>query len=58
MSDADAVKNYAKSGGAHLVGVASSDRLKGAPKGHRPEDLLSGAESVVVMALRIPLSIV
>ena len=38
-----------------LVGVTGVDRLAGAPEGHRPGDLLPGARSVVVMAVRLPL---
>jgi len=41
-----------------LVGIASSDRFKGAPVGHLPEDLLPGAKSVIVVGLRILSSIV
>ncbi|MBA7623367.1 Epoxyqueuosine reductase [subsurface metagenome] len=35
------------------IGVASADRLSGAPEGHRPTDLLPGAKSVIVMAVRL-----
>lgn len=52
------IKDFAKKQGAHLVGIAPSERFKDAPRGHTPSDLLPGAKSVVVMALRIPLSIV
>ena len=31
-----------------LVGVAAASALSGEPKGHRPEDLLPGARSVIV----------
>ena len=47
-----AVKDLARTQGAHLVGVASVDRFEGAPKGHHPENLLPGAKSVVVIAHR------
>lgn len=39
--------------GADLVGVASVDRFVEAPAGHRPEELLPGARSVIVMAGRM-----
>jgi epoxyqueuosine reductase len=35
------------------TGIASVDRLSGAPEGHRPADLLPGAKSVIVMAVRL-----
>ena len=31
-----------------LVGVAAASALAGEPKGHRPEDLLPGAQSILV----------
>jgi epoxyqueuosine reductase QueG len=37
-----------------LVGIAPVERFEGAPKGHHPVDLLPGARSVVVFALRAP----
>jgi epoxyqueuosine reductase QueG len=37
---------------ADLVGVAPVDRFRKAPEGHRPEVLLAGAKSVIVVALR------
>ena len=48
-----AVKERAKQLGADLVGVASADRFEAAPAGHKPEDLLPGAKSVVMMAKRM-----
>ena len=38
-----------------LVGVTSADRLSGAPEGYRPTDILPGAQSVVVMGVRLSL---
>lgn len=35
------------------TGIASVGRLSGAPEGHRPTDLLPGAKSVIVMAVRL-----
>ncbi len=55
---ANEVKQFARSIGADLVGVASTDRFEGAPPGHRPEDLLPGAKSVIVIAKRLPLAVV
>jgi epoxyqueuosine reductase QueG len=56
--DANDVKYFARSIGADLVGIASTDRFEGAPPGHRPEDLLPDAKSVIVIAKRIPLAVV
>ena len=39
--------------GARLVGVASVDRFRGAPVGHRPQDFLPDARSVVVIGLPV-----
>ncbi len=48
------VKKYAQEFlGARLVGVASVDRFAEAPGGHKPGDMLPGAQSVVVVALPI-----
>ena len=38
--------------GADLVGIASVNRFAGAPSGHRPEELLPGAKSVIAMGIR------
>ncbi len=47
------VKEFAlKEIGADLVGIADVERFAGAPPGHRPEELLPGARSVIVMAAR------
>jgi len=53
MTLTDEAKEQAKRFGAHLVGVAPVERFEGAPKGHHPTDLLPGAKSVVVMAIRL-----
>ena len=39
--------------GAGIVGIGSVDRFEGAPRGHRPEDLLPKAKSVVVFGIRL-----
>jgi len=39
--------------GADLFGVTSVDRLEGAPKGHRPRDVLPNARSVIVLAIKM-----
>ena len=36
------------------VGIASADALRGEPRGHRPEDILPGAKSIVVFLKHIP----
>ena len=58
MIKADSIIGFAKKVGADLVGVAPVERFEGAPKGHKPEDILPGARSIVAMAKRIPLPIV
>lgn len=45
---------YAKSQGASLVGFAGVDRFYGAPQGHRPNDLLLEAKSVISIAVKLP----
>jgi len=40
--------------GANLVGVGPVERFKGAPRGHRPEDIVPGAQSVITFGIRIP----
>ena len=40
--------------GANVVGVGPAERFAGAPKGHRPEDIVPGARSVVTFGIRIP----
>jgi len=44
------VKSYIKTQGAELVGVGPVERWARAPEGHRPEDILPGARSVIVYA--------
>jgi len=38
--------------GADLFGVAPSSSLYGAPEGHRAEDILPGAKSVIILAMK------
>lgn len=40
--------------GVDLIGVAPVERFSKAPEGHRPGDLLRGAQSVISFAVRIP----
>jgi len=47
------VERLAHEMGADLVGVASADAFEGAPAGHRPENLLRGARSVVAVAVHL-----
>ncbi len=51
-------KKFLLSKGADLVGIASVSRFDGAPDGHKPEDILPGAKTVIVFAKRIPNSVV
>ena len=43
------IVDFASSGGAVVCGVADADAFDVAPKGFRPDDLLSGARAVVVV---------
>lgn len=55
MSVTNLIKNYILSEGTmDLVGIAPADALKDEPEGHRPEDVLPGAKSIIVYAKRIP----
>lgn len=47
------VKEFTLSLGADLVGVVQADSFGEAPEGHQPEDILRGAKSVIVMAVRM-----
>ena len=51
---AKAVKEVAKKAGAHLVGIAPVERFAEAPQGHKPNDLLKEAESVISIACVMP----
>ncbi len=52
------MKEFVLSKGADLVGIASVGRFSGAPDGHKPEDLLPDAKTVIVCAKRFPNSVV
>ena len=52
------IKKFILSKGADLVGIASINRLEEAPDGHKPQDILSSAKSVIVFANRNPNSLV
>lgn len=47
-------KKFLKKQGADLIGIAPVERFQGAPQGHRPEDILKSASSVVVAGLHVP----
>ena len=50
----DEVKSYIiKEVDADLVGIAPVERFEKAPKGHKPEDILPGAKSVIVFAFNM-----
>jgi len=51
-------KKFVLSKGADLVGIASVSRFDGAPDGHKPEDILPDAKTVIVFAKRIPNGVV
>jgi len=48
-------KELASSNHIDYIGVAPVERFGNAPKGHKPEDLLPGARSVVSMGVRVSL---
>lgn len=50
----DEVKQLATQLGADLVGIAPEKAFASAPAGHRPQDILKGARSVVVIAVALP----
>jgi epoxyqueuosine reductase QueG len=52
------IKKFSSSIGADLVGITSSRGLRNAPKGHKPTDLLSSAQSVIVCAKSMPHSVI
>jgi len=52
------MKKFVLSKGADLVGIASVSRFEGAPDGHKPEDILPDAKTVIVLAKRIPNGVV
>ncbi len=47
------IKQFVRNQGSPLVGISSAERLDTAPMGHRPQDFLPGARSVIVMAMPI-----
>jgi len=54
MVKADDIKRLARKLGADLIGIASVDRFKYAPKGFKPTDILPNAESTISIAIKIP----
>ena len=46
-------KEYARQLGADLIGVAPVERFEAAPPGHKPQELLPDAKSVIVIAKRM-----
>jgi len=54
MLSSKVVKEYAKSCGADIVGIASMDRFEGAPKQADPRYIAPDAKSMIVMGFRIP----
>jgi len=47
------VKDFVRSRGAALVGIASPERLLNAPKGHSPKDFLPNVKSLISIAVKI-----
>ena len=53
---AEEVKKHARELGADLCGIASIDRFADAPVGFHPADIVPACKSVIVTAVRFPLS--
>jgi len=45
------LKRLAKASGVDLIGISPIERFEGAPKGHKPQDILPNAQAVVSIAL-------
>jgi len=54
MITASRIKKHAAKAGADLCGIAPASRFRQAPPGFRPTDIWDGAQSVVVVAKRVP----
>lgn len=54
MSLKEQLRHIAMQNGAKYFGVAPASRLKNLPQGHRPDDLLASAKSVIVLGIKIP----
>ena len=54
MLTAQAVKDYAKSVGADIVGIADMNRYEGAPKHADCRYIAPDARTMIVMGFRIP----
>ncbi len=55
---ANSLMSFARQQGAALVGIAPVERFSGAPQGHKPEDFLPGARTVIAMVMKIPDTII
>ncbi len=53
MSLTNEVKKYIIGAGMDIVGIAPASAFDSEPEGHRPEDILPGAKSVIVFGKRI-----
>ncbi len=53
MSMKKELSHLASNLGADLFAIVSSKDLDGAPKGHRPKDILPNAESVIVLGMKL-----
>jgi epoxyqueuosine reductase len=54
MMTSSQIKQWAMDLGADLCGIAAAGRFEEAPRGFHPRDLFSDAQSVVVIAKRMP----
>jgi hypothetical protein len=50
------VRGLAINQGVSLIGIGTADQFEGAPKGHRPQDIVKGARSVVTFGGTDPLA--
>jgi epoxyqueuosine reductase QueG len=51
------IKEFARSNGAELVGIAPVERFEQTPKGFHPKDIMHDAESVIVIGKYVPLGV-
>jgi epoxyqueuosine reductase QueG len=51
------IKEFARSRGADLVGIASVERFENAPKGFHPRDIMPDVASVIVIGKHFPLGV-
>ncbi len=55
--DASQIKEFARSCGADLIGIAPTGRFEEAPKGFHPQDIMSEVASVIIIGKHFPLGV-